>query len=1086
MLDVSFLPTLPASDIERAAQLILQAYGAPNPHASAEDLRRLQQELFDIQKLPEAWGLVLPLLNHQDQNVQFFGAHTYVGGHTSAILPSKLCTNTFVKIARDWATFPRDHAESLKNLLVQLTSHSVAIGKARIIIRKLFVALTALALKLVPLHPTHWPDWILNCITSLSGNSARKEYLHEFLSIVAEEVGSADLLGPSKARMQQSLVDAIPMVVSAIQSSIDRSSNAASPNEVLSALKCLQAWLPYLPTSDVTPIIPLLIALLDPDADAIFIASSDSLQEIMTKSALSDGSGSRVLTEPLLFWLDTVGSRIVDNIIQSSIADEIAISFCKLLSALGDHSTSYLAGNMASSAPVTLLPSAMIGIPQNMLDNKTKGQLTQTFLRLLLSFTGFPGYYGVDEELSEMTLGFWYMLQEALWGNDFYIPENEDERPDTSNAEMGDQTAVAKALYVEVVKVLRNKIKLPEPGHGWSKDQMDKFLVYRRDVGDILINAYYVIRDDMIDFFINDVAARLAARQPGQQGGWEDIEATLHCILSIQEALDYEKTGQLHRLFSTEILGQLPTTGRNRVRRTALSLIGTYASWFATAPDVTGTTVTTTGTNLPPKQDLLMTCISYVVQALPDQSLSLQAASALRNLCDSNRKALAPQISAFAELHAGLAQVPDSEKSKVMESIASVIQALPPLEEIPPVESIVNPIVQKMAEIIRSPGTRPAEARAVAILQLETLAGVAKGLTRTTAFGDGVTATFEEGSEDEAEVEAVEQARQDPRMVNLRQSILDSIRGCVEAFGEDAGIGQALNELVKSITSLPVDATLITLPPPPLLEIVCFAMRRQVTASWLTLAGILITQLSPPPPMPLADDQEDPKAARNAKIREEREQQAKAVVSEALPILLSTSLTLMGSPNGMENNPDIVQEFFLCMDRAAQFFTSNFYTLPAGALDALMNCAVRALTLQERYSLVAASTFLSTFVHRSYVHTSLASYRTQLLAVHGRTVMYGVLSGLAGQAPRSATPNLIEVLSTLLTRCVEESRRWIREVLFDPSFPLSKVTAEDKERFMKSVVGSKSLKRTREAAQQFTLLARGLEGTSFGYASVSM
>jgi len=81
-----------------------------------------------------------------------------------------------------------------------------------------------------------------------------------------------------------------------------------------------------------------------------------------------------------------------------------------------------------------------------------------------------------------------------------------------------------------------------------------------------------------------------------------------------------------------------------------------------------------------------MTCISYVVQALPDQSLSLQAASALRNLCDSNRKALAPQISAFAELHAGLAQVPDSEKSKVMESIASVIQALPPLEEIPPVE----------------------------------------------------------------------------------------------------------------------------------------------------------------------------------------------------------------------------------------------------------------------------------------------------------------------------------------------------------------------------------------------------------------
>ena len=52
---------------------------------SAEDQRRLQQELFDIQKRYEAWGLVLPFLVHPDPNVQFFGAHTIQ-----------------VKIARDW------------------------------------------------------------------------------------------------------------------------------------------------------------------------------------------------------------------------------------------------------------------------------------------------------------------------------------------------------------------------------------------------------------------------------------------------------------------------------------------------------------------------------------------------------------------------------------------------------------------------------------------------------------------------------------------------------------------------------------------------------------------------------------------------------------------------------------------------------------------------------------------------------------------------------------------------------------------------------------------------------------------------
>ena len=29
-----------------------------------------------MQRNPQAWGLVIPLLNHEDQNVQFFGAHT--------------------------------------------------------------------------------------------------------------------------------------------------------------------------------------------------------------------------------------------------------------------------------------------------------------------------------------------------------------------------------------------------------------------------------------------------------------------------------------------------------------------------------------------------------------------------------------------------------------------------------------------------------------------------------------------------------------------------------------------------------------------------------------------------------------------------------------------------------------------------------------------------------------------------------------------------------------------------------------------------------------------------------------------------
>ena len=53
-----------------------------------------------------------------------------------------------------------------------------------------------------------------------------------------------------------------------------------------------------------------------------------------------------------------------------------------------------------------------------------------------------------------------------------------------------------------------------------------------------------------------------------------------------------------------------------------------------------------------------MGAITYVVPALTDPALCLSAANALRDLCDANRTALAPHISAFGELHAGLTGIP--------------------------------------------------------------------------------------------------------------------------------------------------------------------------------------------------------------------------------------------------------------------------------------------------------------------------------------------------------------------------------------------------------------------------------------------
>ena len=48
-----------------------------------------------------------------------------------------------------------------------------------------------------------------------------------------------------------------------------------------------------------------------------FVPASDTLQEVMTKSAFSDGSGRKTLTEPLLLWMNRYGDMIIKETTQS-------------------------------------------------------------------------------------------------------------------------------------------------------------------------------------------------------------------------------------------------------------------------------------------------------------------------------------------------------------------------------------------------------------------------------------------------------------------------------------------------------------------------------------------------------------------------------------------------------------------------------------------------------------------------------------------------------------------------------------------------------------------------------------------------
>ena len=105
----------------------------------------------------------------------------------------------------------------LRDLLLHLAGMSAVSGRSRVTVRKLFVSvraislrcyqayaekanqITALALKLVPGHPSRWTEWILECTVALSGRGAPREYIFDFLVIAAEEIQRSDLLPQSKS-----------------------------------------------------------------------------------------------------------------------------------------------------------------------------------------------------------------------------------------------------------------------------------------------------------------------------------------------------------------------------------------------------------------------------------------------------------------------------------------------------------------------------------------------------------------------------------------------------------------------------------------------------------------------------------------------------------------------------------------------------------------------------------------------------------------------------------------------------------------------------------------------------------------------
>lgn len=220
-----------------------------------------------------------------------------------------------------------------------------------------------------------------------------------------------------------------------------------------------------------------------------------------------------------------------------------------------------------------------------------------------------------------------------------------------------------------------------EPLHA---DIRDAFRVNRSTtLNDTVQYAFFVLRDELIGHLVSLAAQQVSSPSSAGKDAHENLEATLFILLSLGEVVPMGPSlseldpsapppplqQYLATLFGPAVLGRIPSEPgmHQSLRSTTLRLVGAYSSWFASHPDA------------------CLQAVTFVIAGLQEPELVPGAAKALRGLCDSNRKVLMRHVPSFVQVLGGLeGRIPETELAKVLQSVASVIQALPEDEIVEP------------------------------------------------------------------------------------------------------------------------------------------------------------------------------------------------------------------------------------------------------------------------------------------------------------------------------------------------------------------------------------------------------------------
>ncbi|KAF2008848.1 ARM repeat-containing protein [Aaosphaeria arxii CBS 175.79] len=612
--------------LEEIERLVKSLYEPGN----AKKISETEATLRVLQHSPQGWEIADALLNNSDENVRFFGALTFT-----------------IKLNNDSASLSEEHSQQL---LSKLIYHLVSRDGTSVSTRKLCSTLAQYFSKPV----STWE----NCIRSLVLSFAQKQpvldddldsqpstwdvlpqlsdnqvlILLDFAMNLSEEVKKLSN-APDRTPHKRMIANA-ESIEALLQVSFGRGIKYFSTPEkeesmfhgeklCVASLKCFSGWVGY--------------------AQSEFKEVPEKMQYLRSVSELALSCLEYHVDDAM----ETV-AEILENYPKFFETKHLNLLWSAIMSPWGIEILKNLDAETVSLARI-IVAYGQILLESKKLFQEHENEHHQQVMSVLHELLKYPDFVGVDDEVAPVLLDFWSNYVNTISEESFQFLE-EDTKPAWLEKAAGH--------VFQVVAEFLQKIIFPpaEVTKQWDSDSKKTFKVFRIDVRDIIQEAYEVLRETILEQFIDFTIRAFDATN------WLELEAGLFCLISIGDAMTESNDSRLQRLFERPLYqvisgnGEIPAV----TQRTAVEMIAAFDSFFLRHPEY------------------LPQVLPFLLSALAQPSLAHGAAKSFASLCSECRKSLTGELGSFFQMYQQFLSYQTAEeftKSRVLEGIAAIVQA---------------------------------------------------------------------------------------------------------------------------------------------------------------------------------------------------------------------------------------------------------------------------------------------------------------------------------------------------------------------------------------------------------------------------